>query len=88
MDIKPHSQKPETPQVPEEAVQEVGTFLASVLKELTLCTPSVCLIRGTKSVPQGMPFHLVPLHTPQQAEERLWRLPPVLPFWLLNFLMF
>lgn len=81
--MKLHSQKPEALKVP-RGPERGGGLPASVLKELTPCTTSVPLHQGTASGPQGMPFHQCALHTPEQAEERLRRPQPVLPFWLWN----
>lgn len=54
MDIKLHSQNPEAPQVPEEAVRGGGILPASVLKELTLCTARVLLHQGySKCTPKN-----------------------------------
>lgn len=66
MDIKLHGQKPEVPQVPEEAVQGVGTFLASVLKELTLCTPSVPHQGHKKCAPRNALSPMCPFTLPSR----------------------
>lgn len=90
VDIKFHSQNPGAPQVPEGAVQ-CGEAASSwpQSSRSSRCALLVCLfIRGIKSAPQGMPFHLcAPSHS-RAGWGASKEASASFAFWPLNFLMF